>query len=69
MKYNLSYFFIFLSIVLVLHHAYIHRENGNQPLKGIDKFFQISDVGNFNSFNHETFILLFLFIAYIIRSV
>lgn len=49
-----------ISILLVIHHAYIHPN-----YKGLDRFFQLSDVGNFKTFNHETFVILFFVLGII----
>lgn len=50
---------IIISFCIILHHWLIHEPNGQKPLNGLDRFFQISDIGNFKSFNHETFAIMF----------
>lgn len=52
-----------ICFILIMHHAYEHRDGGKHPLYGIDKYFQISDIGNFKTFNHETFVILFFTIG------
>jgi hypothetical protein len=52
-----------VAILLVIHHAYKHSLSGEEPLYGMDKYFQISDVGNYRTFNHETFVILFVIIG------
>ena len=52
-----------ICFILILHHAYEHRDGGKHPLSGIDKYFQISDIGNFRTFNHETFVIIFFTIG------
>lgn len=52
-----------VAFLLIVHHAYKHRPNGDDPLYGLDQYFQLSDVGNFRTFNHETFVILFLMIG------
>ena len=56
---------IFYAIVfgVIIHHAYKHRLSGEDPLYGLDQYFQLSDVGNFRTFNHEMFVILFILIA------
>jgi len=52
-----------IAFFLIIHHAYKHRPGGEDPLYGLDQYFQLSDVGNFRTFNHEMFVILFIFIA------
>lgn len=54
-----------ISFVIILHHAYEHREGSQNPLYGTDRYFQLSDVGNLNAFNHEMFVILFFIIGII----
>lgn len=54
---------IILSFCIILHHWLIHGPNGEKPLNGLDRFFQISDIGNFKSFNHETFAIMFFVVG------
>ena len=49
---------LLVAVVLILHHGYKHRPGGEDPLYGIDQYFQLSDVGNFRTFNHEMFVIL-----------
>lgn len=56
----LSIVFFAISLLLVLHHAYIHPD-----YKGLDRYFQMSDVGNFKTFNHEMFTILFFILGMI----
>jgi hypothetical protein len=44
-------------ILLLFHHAYVHRRGSAQPLEGCDQWFQQSDVCNCHSCNHEMWIL------------
>jgi hypothetical protein len=40
--------------ILLCHHHYHHRLGGPEPLKEpMDRWFQLSDVGNFHSCSHE----------------
>ena len=52
-----------VAILLLIHHAYKHSLSGEEPLYGMDEYFQISDVGNYRTFNHETFVILFVIIG------
>ena len=65
--------FFVISLLLVLHHAYIHPD-----YKGLDRYFQMSDIGfskrtvgskgplgNFKTFNHEMFVILFFILGMI----
>ena len=61
-KYLILAFFL-TALLLVIHHAYKHRASGDEPLYGIDQYFQLSDVGNFRTFNHEMFVILFIIIG------
>ena len=54
----IAYASLLVAIVLILHHGYKHRPGGEDPLYGIDQYFQLSDVGNFRTFNHEMFVIL-----------
>lgn len=62
-RYKYSFYCFFIAFCLIIHHAYKHRPNGEDPLYGMDQYFQLSDVGNFRTFNHEMFIILFILIA------
>lgn len=48
-----------MAILLILHHGYRHRQGGPEPIEGWKRFFRPSDVGNFHSCNHGTWILSF----------
>jgi hydrogenase/urease accessory protein HupE len=52
------------AVVLILHHGYKHRSGGQDPLYGVDQYFQLSDVGNFRTFNHEMFVIFFTVIGF-----
>jgi hypothetical protein len=54
---------ILIAFFLIIHHAYKHRPSGEDPLYGLDQYFQLSDVGNFRTFNHEMVVILFILIA------
>jgi hypothetical protein len=49
--------------LLLLHHRYHHRTGGPAELHGSEQWFQCSDVGNCESWNHESFVLGFLSVA------
>jgi hypothetical protein len=55
----IAYASFLVAIVLILHHGYKHRPSGKDPLYGLDQYFQLSDVGNFRTFNHEMFVIFF----------
>jgi len=55
----IAYASFLVAIILILHHGYKHRPGGEDPLYGLDQYFQLSDVGNFRTFNHEMFVILF----------
>jgi len=59
----IAYASLIVAIVLILHHGYKHRPGGEDPLYGHDQYFQLSDVGNFRTFNHEMFVILFTFVG------
>lgn len=50
------------SATLLIHHWIEHGQDG-QRLDGTDRCFQLSDVGNFHSCNHEMWIVVFVFTA------
>lgn len=60
---NIVFISLFIAVILIIHHAYKHRPSGEDPLYGLDQYFQLSDVGNFKTFNHEMFVILFVLIA------
>jgi len=62
-KRNVVLFGLLTAFLLVIHHAYKHRPCGEYPLYGLDRYFQLSDVGNFRTFNHEMFVILFIIIG------
>jgi hypothetical protein len=58
-----------LAVILLLHHGYKHSKNSpensiaqNESCAAVC-YFQPSDVCNFRTCNHETWILLFCFIG------
>lgn len=55
--------FLIAAFLLILHHGYKHRPSGEDPLYGFDQYFQLSDVGNFRTFSHEMFVILFTFVG------
>jgi hypothetical protein len=66
MKKYLTLALFLTALLLVIHHAYKHRSNGEDPLYGLDQYFQLSDVGNFRTFNHEMFVILLIIIGCVI---
>ena len=51
---------LLIALLLIIHHGYKHRSSGEYPLyDDLDQYFQLSDVGNFRSFNHEIFVIFF----------
>jgi hypothetical protein len=52
-----------IALLLIIHHGYKHRPDGEYPLYGLDQYFQLSDVGNFTTFNHEMFVILFTIVG------
>jgi hypothetical protein len=50
---------LLIALLLIIHHGYKHRSSGEYPLYDLDQYFQLSDVGNFRSFNHEMFVIFF----------
>jgi hypothetical protein len=50
---------LLVALLLIIHHGYKHRSGGEYPLYGLDQYFQLSDVGNIRSFNHEMFVIFF----------
>jgi hypothetical protein len=59
----IAYASFLVAIILILHHGYKHRPGGKDPLYGLDQYFQLSDVGNFRTFNHEMFVIFFTVIG------
>ena len=59
---------LLVAVVLILHHGYKHRPGGEDPLYGLDQYFQLSDVGNFRTFNHEMFVILLTIVGLSILS-
>lgn len=57
-------FFLLFAVVLILHHRWKH--SNSQELSDCEKWFQLSDIYNCHSWNHEQFILLFLFVSIIL---
>jgi hypothetical protein len=49
------------SLILLFHHRYHHRKGGPDSLEGWSEWFQLSDVCNIKSCNHEMWILGMLF--------
>lgn len=49
------------SILLLLHHGYKHRD-----LRGLDQWFQLSDVGNLRTCSHEMWIICLMAVATIL---
>lgn len=56
-------------ILLVMHHGYSHRWDGPHPLGGMDQYFQLSDVGNCRSCNHEMWILGLALVAGVLAAI
>ena len=56
--------FLLFAVVLILHHRWKH--SNSQELSACEKWFQLSDICNCHSWNHEQFILLCLFISIIL---
>ena len=56
---------LLIALLLTIHHGYKHRPSGEDPLYGIDQYFQLSDVGNFKTFNHEMFVILFTIVGFV----
>lgn len=55
--------FVFV-IILLAHHIYEHGPYGHgQTLSFPDRMFQMSDVCNFRTWNHEMWILFLLFVG------
>jgi len=52
-----------IALLLIIHHGYKHRPDGEYPLYGLDQYFQLSDVGNITTLNHEMFVILFAIIG------
>lgn len=57
-----------LAIVLLIHHCVKHGPGGGEELPYPDRCFQESDVFNFRTWNHETWII-FIMIAAIVLLV
>ena len=62
--------FFVAAVLLLLHHGYKHaREDPATSLAQQEScpevcYFQMSDVGNFKTCNHEMWIILLLFLAF-----
>ena len=50
---------LLIALLLIIHHGCNHRSSGEDPLYDLDQYFQLSDVGNFRTFNHEMFVIFF----------
>ena len=59
----ISFASLLFALLLIIHHGYKHRPGGEYPLYGIDQYFQLSDVGNIATFNHEMFVILFTIVG------
>jgi hypothetical protein len=59
---------LLFALLLIIHHGYKHRPGGEYPLYGVDQYFQLSDVGNFTTLNHEMFVILFTIVGLSILS-
>jgi uncharacterized ion transporter superfamily protein YfcC len=63
--------FFVAAVLLLLHHGYKHaREDPATSLAQQEScpevcYFQMSDVGNFKTCNHEMWIILLLFLAFV----
>lgn len=44
--------------ILLIHHWWKHRPEGEDPLFGIDRWFQKSDICNFKTCRHEMWIIV-----------
>lgn len=51
------------SLALLVHHRYKHAHS---DLSACEKWFQLSDVGNCKTWNHEQFVLLFLVLSIVL---
>jgi hypothetical protein len=57
-----------LSVILLFHHRYSHREGSAHELHGCNAWFQKSDVGNCHSCSHEMWIIGIMCLALVLSS-
>jgi hypothetical protein len=61
--------FFALAVLLLLHHGWKHGQEDEETSHAQQEscwqvcYFQMSDVGNFRTCNHEMWIILFVFLA------
>lgn len=52
---------LLVSLFVVFHHRYKHGDN--KELSSLQKWFQCSDVCNFQTWNHEQFVVFFFILS------